>query len=104
MRVAAAERALATATPTETEEIWRYSRMGELDLDRYEVAGRGRPVGAPDAGIAAAVSATKALIPDRAAFVMVVDGQIVVLEVDDALPTASFTSVRPMTPPRWGRP
>ena len=35
MRVAAAERALATATPTEAEEIWRYSRIAELDLDRY---------------------------------------------------------------------
>ena len=80
----------ASASSTSTGTSWR---------------GPGRPVGAPDAAIAAAVSATKALIPDRAAFVMVVDGQIVLLEVDDALaqPRAS-RHVRPMTRPRSGRP
>jgi Fe-S cluster assembly protein SufD len=102
VRVAAAERALATATPTEAEEIWRYSRIGELDLDRYELAGPGRPVGASDAGIAAAVSATKALIPDRAAFVMVVDGQIVLLEVDDALASRGLRVSAPDDTPSVG--
>ncbi len=53
VRTAAAERALAAATPTEAEEIWRYSRIGELDLDRYVLAGPGRLVGAPDDAIAA---------------------------------------------------
>jgi len=34
-RVAAAERAVAATWPTTAEEIWRYSRIEELDLARY---------------------------------------------------------------------
>ena len=34
-RAAAAERAGRTPLPTAEEEIWRYSRIGELDLDRF---------------------------------------------------------------------
>ncbi len=36
-RVEAAERASATAFPSTEEEIWRYSRIGELDLDRFQL-------------------------------------------------------------------
>jgi Fe-S cluster assembly protein SufD len=34
-RAAAAERAAGTPMPTAEEEIWRYSRIGELDLERF---------------------------------------------------------------------
>src|SRR5207245_10186870 len=34
-RVAAAERLADVSWPTDAEEIWRYSRIGELDLDRF---------------------------------------------------------------------
>ncbi len=34
-RLAAAERFAATELPTAEEEIWRYSRIGELDLERF---------------------------------------------------------------------
>ena len=34
-RAAAAERAAATPLPTAEEEIWRYSRIGDLDLERF---------------------------------------------------------------------
>ena len=37
-RAAAAERAAAAAWPTPAEEIWRYSRVDELDLDRFTPA------------------------------------------------------------------
>ena len=37
-RLAAAERFAATELPTADEEIWRYSRIGELDLDRFAPA------------------------------------------------------------------
>ena len=37
-RVAAAERAAAAEWPTPAEEIWRYSRVDELDLDRFAPA------------------------------------------------------------------
>ena len=35
-RYAAAERAQAAPWPSASEEIWRYSRIAELDLDRFE--------------------------------------------------------------------
>jgi Fe-S cluster assembly protein SufD len=34
-RLAAAERFAAASWPTTEEEIWRYSRIGELDLDAF---------------------------------------------------------------------
>ena len=43
-RVAAAERLADVAWPTASEEIWRYSRIDELDLDRY------RPFAADELG------------------------------------------------------
>ncbi len=45
-RVAAAEQLESTAWPTPAEEIWRYSRIDELDLSRY------RPVPDADLGVA----------------------------------------------------
>ena len=35
LRRAAAERAQAMAMPTAQQEVWRYSRIGELQLDRF---------------------------------------------------------------------
>jgi Fe-S cluster assembly protein SufD len=37
-RLAATERASARSLPTADEEIWRYSRIGELELDRFSPA------------------------------------------------------------------
>jgi Fe-S cluster assembly protein SufD len=89
-RLAAADRALATVAPTEAEEIWRYSRIGELDLDRYALVDPSRPVGVAPEAIAEAVRATQSLIPSRAAFVMIVDGQVVHHEIDEALEARGF--------------
>jgi Fe-S cluster assembly protein SufD len=36
MRLAAAERAAALAVPSAEQEVWRYSRIAELDLDAYQ--------------------------------------------------------------------
>ena len=50
-RLAAAERFAATELPTAEEEIWRYSRIGELDLDRFSPAAVGTVVtGAEEVG------------------------------------------------------
>ena len=38
-RVAAAEAFASSVLPSEKEEVWRYSRIDQLDLDRF------RPVG-----------------------------------------------------------
>ena len=38
-RTAAAERFAAATLPTQEEEIWRYSRVSQIDLDAYTPAG-----------------------------------------------------------------
>lgn len=50
-RQAAAERFSATELPSTEEEVWRYSRIGDLALDRYRPAAAG-DVGAPASGTA----------------------------------------------------
>ncbi|MGI9643863.1 MAG: Fe-S cluster assembly protein SufD [Ilumatobacteraceae bacterium] len=47
-RVAAAERFAAAPMPTPYEEIWRYSRIDQLDLDRFVPAACVTQVTAPD--------------------------------------------------------
>lgn len=42
VRQSAHERATAASFPTTDEEIWRYSRIGELDLATFTVAKRRR--------------------------------------------------------------
>src|SRR4051794_18058721 len=65
-RVAAAERfAALDGLPTASEEVWRYSRIGELDLDAYRPAVDGVvPAGVPDdiRRMAAVVGPTAALV------------------------------------------
>jgi Fe-S cluster assembly protein SufD len=70
-RAAAAEQFASTALPTAEEEIWRYSRIGQLDLDRYRPAGGAATApgadplpGFPDAG-------------QRSGLVVTVNGRIV---------------------------
>jgi Fe-S cluster assembly protein SufD len=50
-RVAAAERAAARPLPSAEEEIWRYSRIAELDLDTFRPAATRTSISTP-AGIA----------------------------------------------------
>ena len=38
-RTAAAERFAAASLPSTDEEVWRYSRIAELDIDRFALAG-----------------------------------------------------------------
>jgi len=79
-RLAAAERAATAGLPTTEEEIWRYSRIGELDLDRFTVA-----TAPPPGGIPEAVGRYLQTVADRAALVVTVDGRVVRCEVDDGL-------------------
>jgi Fe-S cluster assembly protein SufD len=73
-RLAAAERFSAGSLPDPSEEIWRYSRISELDLDAY------RP---------AAVAPDGAAIPEssgeQAALVVVQNGRPTRIQVDPAL-------------------
>ena len=56
LRLAAAERAAATAMPSPDEEVWRYSRIAELDLETFVPGHAVTTVDAPD-GVAVAVGA-----------------------------------------------
>jgi Fe-S cluster assembly protein SufD len=83
-RVAAAERLATLSWPNPEEEIWRYSRIGELDLARYrpfEEAELGRPGDerAPGGGPWAAEAGR------HAGMIVVRDGRVVHHELDPAL-------------------
>ncbi|HEV2761089.1 MAG TPA: Fe-S cluster assembly protein SufD, partial [Acidimicrobiales bacterium] len=77
-RLAAAERFAAGSLPDATEEIWRYSRISELDLDAYRPA-----LGAPEAG--AGPGPVPEVPGDRAAMVVVHNGRPTRIDVDPAL-------------------
>jgi Fe-S cluster assembly protein SufD len=71
-RAGAAERFADGALPSPSEEAWRYSRIDQLDLDRY------RPAPADGAGTFLAPTV------DRAATVRVLNGAVVGVDLDDA--------------------
>jgi Fe-S cluster assembly protein SufD len=71
-RMAAAERFAAGVLPTPSEEAWRYSRIDQLDLDRYQ------------AGIETGAGTFLTPSVERAATVLVLNGRVVSVEVDDA--------------------
>jgi Fe-S cluster assembly protein SufD len=77
-RLAAAERFAAGSLPDPSEEIWRYSRISELDLDAYRPA-----LDTPeDAG---AIGNIPEGTGERAALVVVHNGRLARIEVDAAL-------------------
>ena len=88
-RAAAAETFLSRPAPTEKDEVWRYSRIDRLDLDRYRpvAAPEGRPVGTVPAGLRELADA----LGPRSALVVTVDGSLVAVE--DAVGHAA--AVRP---------
>ncbi len=83
-RLAAAERVPELVWPTPTEELWRYSRIGELDLDRYrpfseDELGRPGEERAPGGGPWAAEAGT------HSGMLVVHDGRVVHHELDPGL-------------------
>ena len=70
-RIAAAEQFASTPLPTPSEEAWRYSRIDELDLDRY------RPATADGDGTFLGPTV------ERAATVRVLNGTVVGIDLDD---------------------
>jgi Fe-S cluster assembly protein SufD len=81
-RVVAAERVAAAPMPTAEEEVWRYSRIGELDLERFapvlDAAAEGPgPAHGDGAGLA-----------PHAARVVVVDGHVISAELSPELAAA----------------
>jgi Fe-S cluster assembly protein SufD len=89
-RRAAAERLDDVAWPTEHDEIWRYSRIDELDLARY------RPVSAqeldpPGVERAPGGGPFAAEIGEHAGLLVVRNGRVVHHELDDALEAKGVT-------------
>ena len=85
-RLAAAERFAAGPLPDPSEEIWRYSRIDQLDLDAYRPALVG-------AAVETAPPATP--LPEgtgaRAALVVVHNGRLARVEIDPALAAKGLT-------------
>ncbi len=77
-RIAAAEAFAASPLPSKEEEVWRYSRIGELDLERYATVAE-----APADRHVAASS-----VASPAARLVLVDGFLVDSEIDPALAAA----------------
>jgi Fe-S cluster assembly protein SufD len=75
-RVAAAESYAASGLPSPDEEIWRYSRVADLDLDQYALAAE--PM--VDGG---GVDHLLSIFPERAATIVTVDGRLTRAEVAD---------------------
>jgi Fe-S cluster assembly protein SufD len=83
-RVAAAERLASVSWPTPAEEIWRYSRIDEFDVEKY------RPVTPDELGPVGAERAPgggpwAAEAGERAGMAVVRDGRIVHCELDPSL-------------------
>jgi Fe-S cluster assembly protein SufD len=83
-RLAAVEQLDGITWPTDAEEIWRYSRIDELDLDRFrppshDELGEPGPEPAPGGGPVAAEAG------ERAGLVVVRNGRVVHHELDEAL-------------------
>jgi Fe-S cluster assembly protein SufD len=83
-RLAAAEQVGGIVWPTPADEIWRYSRIDEFDLDRYrppspDELGEPGPETAPGGGPVAAEAG------ERAGLVVVRNGRVVHHELDDTV-------------------
>jgi len=75
--VAAAERFDDVGLPTEAEEIWRYSRVSDLDLDGYAPVDDDAEAGVPE-GAAAGIAS----IGDRAGLLVTRNGRVAHVELD----------------------
>src|SRR5262249_61671640 len=83
-RRAAAEQLDGISWPTPAEEIWRYSRIDELDLDRFRPPSR-HELGEPGPEPAPGGGPVAAEAGERAGLVVVRNGRVVHHELDDTL-------------------
>ena len=81
--------------PSTDEEVWRYSRVDELDLDDYHLG-----TGAPTTDVPAQLTGAFAAVPDRAATVTIVNGRVAAIEVVDPAVTVTVeTTTEPVGEP-----
>jgi Fe-S cluster assembly protein SufD len=89
-RAVATDRLASVAWPTDAEEIWRYSRINQLDLERF------RPftadeLGAPDVEPVPGGGPVGAELGEHAALLVVRDGRVVHHEIDPAVEAQGVT-------------
>lgn len=79
-RARAFDRFAATPLPTDAEEVWRYSRIAELDLDRFGPAPEPQATGMP-----AGLDEVLAAVGPRAGLLVVSNGTVIRKELEDGL-------------------
>src|SRR3954454_5151955 len=65
--------------PSTDEEVWRYSRIAELDLDAYHASSRDWPLLDP---LPAPIEGALATVPVRGATVVSVNGRVATADID----------------------
>ncbi|MCX7622002.1 MAG: SufD family Fe-S cluster assembly protein, partial [Acidimicrobiales bacterium] len=83
-RVAAAERAEAVGLPSIAEEVWRYSRIDELDLDRFAPPGSVVPAATSVAAARDAGVGVRAALGSIGAVAVVANGYLAEVELSEA--------------------
>ncbi|MGI8791601.1 MAG: SufD family Fe-S cluster assembly protein, partial [Acidimicrobiales bacterium] len=76
----------AADLPTGEEEEWRYSRIADIDLDRFAPADPNRDDALPDE-----LKPVLDAIGDRAALAVINDGRLIHVEIDEARLSGSLT-------------
>ena len=78
-RVAAAESFGSSPLPTEKDEVWRYSRIDSLDLERFHPAGSVRPGADPGLSPSARIHSLVERLGPRSGLVVTIDGVLATL-------------------------
>jgi Fe-S cluster assembly protein SufD len=78
-RSAAAEVFASSPLPTEKDEVWRYSRIDQLDLDRFQPAGAARAGADPGPTPSERIHALVAGLGPRSGLVITIDGVLATL-------------------------
>ena len=80
---------MAAELPTEAEEVWRYSRISELDLADFAPMGEDVPVSSSE--VPEPLRPLLDAVGERAGLVLVIDGCIVTVELDEGLAAKGVT-------------
>jgi len=78
-RTAAADAFASSPLPTEKDEVWRYSRIDRLDLDRFQPVGSSRAGGDAGPGVSDRIHALVAGLGPRSGLVVTIDGILATL-------------------------
>jgi Fe-S cluster assembly protein SufD len=81
-REAAAELASGLDLPTTDEEVWRYSRVDDLDLEAYLWPTRASTTAEAEVTVPPGARSVVEAVSERAGSIIVVDGQVVLAELD----------------------